>query len=177
MTALPFTRHPRPMITPGPMVTSGPNLEPSPILAVGSINTLPTISTPGIHRTNFSCDFPLKDLLRFHKNHGREGTIVVTKVEDPSRFGVVVYDDQTGKIDRFVEKPKEFVGDRINAGLYILSNSVIEQRVHPRFMMIETDVFPQMAVDGQLYCFQLEGYWADIGQPKDYLKGMSMHLN
>ncbi|EER12224.1 Mannose-1-phosphate guanyltransferase, putative [Perkinsus marinus ATCC 50983] len=130
-----------------------------------------------VFNSDVICDFPLKDLLKFHKSHGKEGTIVVTKVEDPSRFGVVVYDELTGKIDRFVEKPKEFVGDRINAGLYILSNSVIEQRIGPRFMMIETDVFPQMATDAQLYCFQLEGYWADIGQPKDYLRGMSMHLN
>ncbi|KAF4663326.1 hypothetical protein FOZ61_001751 [Perkinsus olseni] len=130
-----------------------------------------------VFNSDVICDFPLKELLAFHKNHGREGTIVVTKVEDPSRFGVVVYDEETGKIDRFVEKPKEFVGDKINAGLYILSNSVIEKRVEPRFMMVETDVFPQMAAEGQLYCFQLQGYWADIGQPKDYLRGMSMHLS
>ncbi|KAF4699477.1 hypothetical protein FOZ62_016928, partial [Perkinsus olseni] len=110
-----------------------------------------------VFNSDVICDFPLKELLAFHTNHGREGTIVVTKVEDPSRFGVVVYDEETGKIDRFVEKPKEFVGDKINAGLYILSNSVIEKRVEPRFMMVETDVFPQMAVEGELYCFQLQG--------------------
>ena len=25
------------------------------------------------------CDYPFKDLLKFHKNHGKEGTIVVLK--------------------------------------------------------------------------------------------------
>ena len=24
------------------------------------------------------CDFPFKDMLKFHKNHGKEGTIVVS---------------------------------------------------------------------------------------------------
>ena len=44
------------------------------------------------------CDFPFKDLVRFHKDHNREGTIVVTKVDEPSKYGVVVY-DQVNKID------------------------------------------------------------------------------
>ena len=25
------------------------------------------------------CDFPFKDMLKFHQNHGKEGTIVVSK--------------------------------------------------------------------------------------------------
>ena len=62
------------------------------------------------------CDFPFKQLLQFHKNHGREGTIVVTKVEEPSKYGVVLY-DKDGKIDSFIEKPKEFVSNKINAGV------------------------------------------------------------
>ena len=42
--------------------------------------------------------FQVKDLVRFHKDHNREGTIVVTKVDEPSKYGVVVY-DQVNKID------------------------------------------------------------------------------
>ena len=33
-----------------------------------------------------------------------------------SKYGVVVHDSSTGCIAKFVEKPKEFVGDKINAG-------------------------------------------------------------
>ena len=44
-------------------------------------------------------------MLTFHKSHGKEGTIVLTKVQDPSRFGVVVTETD-GKVKRFVEKPK-----------------------------------------------------------------------
>ena len=28
--------------------------------------------------------------MSYHKSHGKEGTIVLTEVKDPSRFGVVV---------------------------------------------------------------------------------------
>lgn len=34
-----------------------------------------------------------------------------------------------------------------------------------------TQVFPAVAADGKLYAMALEGYWMDVGQPKDYLTG------
>ena len=37
------------------------------------------------------CEYPFKQLAEFHKAHGDEGTIVVTKVEEPSKYGVVVH--------------------------------------------------------------------------------------
>ena len=51
----------------------------------------------------------------------------VTKVEEPSKYGVVVYDADTGRIKRFVEKPQEYVSNKINAGLYIFSPSVLNR--------------------------------------------------
>ena len=36
------------------------------------------------------CEYPLAAMLEFHKAHGKEGTIMVTQVEDPSKYGVVV---------------------------------------------------------------------------------------
>ena len=116
-------------------------------------------------------------MLEFHRKHGKEGTIATTKVKDPSRFGVIV--SENNKILRFVEKPKEFVGDDINAGLYVFNKKFLN-RVNPVPTSIEREVFPQMASDGELYKFSLEGFWADIGQPKDFLFGTKLfleHLN
>lgn len=33
-----------------------------------------------------------------------------------------------------------------------------------------------MASEGQLHCMELDGFWMDVGQPKDYLTGMCMYL-
>lgn len=121
------------------------------------------------------CDFPFEDMLKFHLNHKCEGTIMVTKVEEPSKYGVVVYDKNTGLIHKFVEKPKEFVSNRINAGLYIF-NAKILNRIELRNMSIEKEVFPYMCQDKQLYAMELSGFWMDVGQPKDYLTGMCMYL-
>lgn len=51
----------------------------------------------------------------------------VTKVEEPSKYGVVVYDAENGRIQRFVEKPQEYVSNKINAGMYMLNPSVLSR--------------------------------------------------
>ncbi|XP_078487874.1 mannose-1-phosphate guanylyltransferase catalytic subunit beta [Ciona intestinalis] len=120
-------------------------------------------------------DYPFSNLLEFHKGHGKEGTICVAKVEEPSKYGVVVYEKDSGRIQRFVEKPQEFVSNKINAGMYIFNPSVLE-RIEERPMSIEREVFPFMAEADELYCMELNNFWMDIGQPKDFLKGMCMYL-
>uniref|UniRef100_A0A8R1HJP2 mannose-1-phosphate guanylyltransferase n=1 Tax=Caenorhabditis japonica TaxID=281687 RepID=A0A8R1HJP2_CAEJA len=122
------------------------------------------------------CDFPFKQMVEFHKKHGREGTIAVTKVEEPSKYGVVVFDEENGKIDDFVEKPQEYVGNKINAGLYIFSSAILD-RIPLKPTSIEKEIFPNMASSGNLYAFVLPGFWMDVGQPRDFLKGMSLFLN
>jgi len=121
------------------------------------------------------CEFPFADLLAFHKSHGAEGTIMVTKVEEPSKYGVVV-SQEDGRIQRFVEKPQVFVGNKINAGIYIFNPSILD-RIELKPTSIEKEIFPKMAEQGQLYCMPLEGFWMDVGQPKDFLAGMCLYLN
>lgn len=51
----------------------------------------------------------------------------VTKVEEPSKYGVVVYDPENGRIQNFVEKPQEYVSNKINAGMYIFNPSILKR--------------------------------------------------
>ncbi|XP_076362345.1 GDP-mannose pyrophosphorylase B isoform X2 [Tachypleus tridentatus] len=121
------------------------------------------------------CDFPFKEMVEFHQNHGKEGTIVVTRVEEPSKYGVVVYDEK-GRIEMFVEKPQEFVSNKINAGMYIFNPSVLN-RIQLKPTSIEKEVFPEMAENCELYAMELQGFWMDVGQPRDFLIGMCLYLN
>ncbi len=122
------------------------------------------------------CEYPFDELVKFHKAHGGQGTIVATKVDEPSKYGVIVHDRNTPNlIDRFVEKPVEFVGNRINAGLYILNPSVIDL-IDLKPTSIEKEVFPSLVEKSQLYSFDLEGFWMDVGQPKDFLSGTCLYL-
>ena len=100
---------------------------------------------------------------------------MVTKVAEPSKYGVVVPKPNTTIIERFVEKPAEFISNRINAGIYIFKPSILS-RIELRPTSIEKETFPAMAADSQLHAMDLEGFWMDVGQPKDFLQGMSLYL-
>ncbi|KAI8927163.1 nucleotide-diphospho-sugar transferase [Entophlyctis helioformis] len=121
------------------------------------------------------CDFPFQSMLDFHLSHGKEGTLMTTAVEDPSKFGVIVLKSGSTQIDRFVEKPKDWVGNQINAGIYIFNPKMLE-RIPNKPISIETGVFPKMALQGELHATPLIGFWADVGQPKDFLIGQGLYL-
>lgn len=69
-----------------------------------------------------------------------------------------------------------FVGDKINAGIYVLNPAVLE-RIELRPTSIEKETFPLIVRDKGLYAFTLDGYWMDVGQPKDYLRGEQSAYN
>jgi mannose-1-phosphate guanylyltransferase len=121
------------------------------------------------------CEFPMQQMLSFHRKHKGEGTIMVTEVEDPSKYGVVLSHAETGCIDSFIEKPKTMISNKINAGLYLFNPAIIK-RISLTPTSIERIIFPRMVQDNTLYSMVLPGYWMDIGQPKDYLCGSVLHL-
>lgn len=59
--------------------------------------------------------------------HFYDTSLQVTKVEEPSKYGVVVYDESSGQIHRFMEKPKVFVSNKINAGMYIFNTDILKR--------------------------------------------------
>jgi mannose-1-phosphate guanylyltransferase len=122
--------------------------------------------------------YPFQGLLDFHLKHPGEGTIMSWEVEDPSRFGVIV--QENSKIQRFVEKPVEPIGNSINAGLYVFEPSMVDRicslSPEPTEISIEREVFPQMAAEGQLYVQRLEGIWMDIGTPPAFIECIPIFL-
>lgn len=152
-----------------PMGTAGPLALARELLDDGSGQPFFVLNSDVV------CDYPLKEMLEFHRARDAEATILVTKVDDPSKYGVIILDEY-GRVQQFVEKPKEFVGDKINAGIYCVSPKVLE-RIPLRPTSIEKEVFPHVAADGSLFAYTLGGYWMDVGQPKDYLKGLTLHLD
>ena len=47
-------------------------------------------------------------------------------MDEPSKYGVVVYKSD-GQIEKFAEKPKVFVSNKINAGLYIFNLAILDR--------------------------------------------------
>ena len=113
----------------------------------------------------------LDTLVAFHRERGGRATILLTPVEDPSRYGLVrVHGD--GRVLSFLEKPRpeEIDTNLINAGLYVLEPDVLELIPPDRPVSIEREVFPQLVEEGAVHGVALAGYWLDIGTPDAYLQ-------
>ncbi len=114
----------------------------------------------------------LPALLAFHEARGAEATIALTRVEDPSAYGVVPTRDD-GEVVAFVEKPPRETAPTtwINAGTYVLEPGVLE-RIPPRLAVsIERETFPRMLEAPRvLFAMASDAYWLDIGTPQTYLQ-------
>jgi mannose-1-phosphate guanylyltransferase len=117
-------------------------------------------------------DLDVSGLIALHQSSGAEGTIALTPVDDPSRFGVVLTDDR-GLVSAFIEKPKreEAPTNLINAGTYVFEPSVIDRIPAGKEVSIERETFPAIVADGGLYAGNFDTYWLDIGTPDAYVQG------
>jgi mannose-1-phosphate guanylyltransferase len=116
-------------------------------------------------------DLDVSELWAFHRDRGAEGTIALTPVDDPSRFGVVPIDEK-GRVTAFVEKPAPGTAPTnwINAGTYVLEPSVLERIPTGRKVSIERETFPGMVTDDTLYALHSDAYWVDAGTPNTYVE-------
>lgn len=120
------------------------------------------------------CNFPFGKMREYHQIHGGSCTILTTEVEDPARYGLVFVDADSCVTD-FLEKAANPQGNRINAGVYLLSPGVLKY-VRDGPMSLEREVLSEMAKRREIYAYALHGFWMDIGQPRDYLIGHKMYL-
>src|SRR5690606_12351437 len=91
-------------------------------------------------------DFDLSEIVSTHERRGAEATTTLTPVENPLAFGIVIADPETGRIERFLEKPTwgEVFSDTINTGIYVLEPEAL-LRVPPQTNFdFSKDLFPQM---------------------------------
>lgn len=110
------------------------------------------------------------DMLRFHRRRRADVTIAVTRVENPSAYGVIEY-DADGFATSFREKPKTVVSHMINAGIYIFEPDVLRRIPTGRPVSVEREVFPQLLADGgRIAVYQGCHYWLDIGTPEKYIR-------
>jgi mannose-1-phosphate guanylyltransferase len=113
-------------------------------------------------------DLDLTALLEAHRERGAVATIGLHPVEDASSYGLV-RGGERGEVLEFLEKTGETGPGEINAGMYVLQRSVLEQIPPGENVSIEREVFPRLVGSG-LYGLRLDGYWMDIGTPERYLQ-------
>ncbi len=96
----------------------------------------------------------IKDLLRFHRSHGRIATLTVTGVAQ--RFGVLdVSKDQ--QVTSFREKSMDDEA-RINAGYMVFEPEIFRYLKDDR-TVFEKEPMARLADEGQLMAYLFDGYW------------------
>lgn len=115
-------------------------------------------------------DLDVTALVEFHDRRGAEATIALTKVDDPSAYGVVPTAPD-GRVEAFIEKPArdQAPTDLVNAGTYVLEPSLLERIPPGERVNVERVTFPAMVADGTLYAMDGTAYWIDAGTPPTYL--------
>jgi mannose-1-phosphate guanylyltransferase/phosphomannomutase len=117
-------------------------------------------------------DFDLKQILTAHREREAKATITLTRVPNPSEYGIVVNDDQ-GWVRRFVEKPGwgDIISDTVNTGIYVLEPDVLDMIPANTSYDFSNDLFPAMLKRHMpLSGYVTEGYWCDIGTIAEYIR-------
>lgn len=117
-------------------------------------------------------DLDLSGAIRFHKSRRSIATLVLTEVEDPTGFGIVVT-NQKGRITRFLEKPKneEIFTNTINTGIYIFEPEIFKYIPQGTFYDFGKNVFPKLLMErAPFFGYRTSGYWSDIGTLEQYYK-------
>ncbi len=106
-------------------------------------------------------DLNLKDLLRFHRSHGKLAT--VTTVRSPARFGRIAF--RGDQVAEFYEKPEASEG-WINGGYFVLNAGAVEY-VKDDDTIWERDAVEALVRDGQLMGYRHPGFWSCMDTVKE----------
>jgi mannose-1-phosphate guanylyltransferase/phosphomannomutase len=115
-------------------------------------------------------DVDLKEAISFHRKKRALATIVLTRVENPLPFGIVIT-DKSGRVTRFLEKPGwgEVFSDTINTGIYILDKKILPFIPEAAEFDFSKDLFPLLLMMNKpIHGFVAEGYWKDVGSLDEY---------
>lgn len=116
------------------------------------------------------CDFALQKIYKYHVAKGAAATVVCSKVEDPREYGLVEA-EPAGNITGFLEKPDwgQIASASANTGIYVLNPKCLSLIPDDEPFDFAKDLFPRMLQkEMQLFRYQAEGYWCDIGSIEAY---------
>ncbi len=92
------------------------------------------------------------------------------EVNNPSRFGVFAVTDK--EVKKIVEKPKRFISNIANTGLYVFDKSVFEHKLKKsqRGEYEIVDYINALVKKDKVVCEKVKGHWLSIGYPWDLIE-------
>ncbi len=118
-------------------------------------------------------DININDFFTQHDSFLADCSLALRKVNNASRYGTV----KLGKdceIKSFKEKDGLETEGLINAGVYLLNKNIYLSNTAEKInFSIEKDFFEKNKGELNLFGFEYEGYFIDIGIPEDYTKAQN----
>lgn len=115
-------------------------------------------------------DADLSRIIKEHKAKKALASIAVKEMDDVSRFGVVVT-DENGFITGFQEKPsnEEALSKFISTGIYILEPEIFDHMPATGEYGFGRQLFPSLVAKKlPVLAVQIDGYWSDVGCVEQY---------
>jgi NDP-sugar pyrophosphorylase family protein len=113
-------------------------------------------------------DVDIRDVITFHREKNASMTIVVKKVGNPGRYGLVEFDKNHG-ITSFNEKQTKAGEGHINAGIYLFKREIFNGVEEGRTISLEKELMPLFINNNGVYALTTHGKSIDIGTPETYL--------
>jgi mannose-1-phosphate guanylyltransferase len=107
----------------------------------------------------------LRKMLQFHRRHRPIATIGLYEVSDPSRCGVVTFDDNY-VVREFVEKPEKPKSHWAFSGILIGTPELLDEIPAQMPVDLGFSVLPKLA--GRMLAYPIADYLLDIGTPENY---------
>ncbi len=119
-------------------------------------------------------DIDLTSAKAFHKKKGGIATLVLTRVEDTSQYGVVIIDGNN-RVKGFQEKPLsgEARSNLANSGIYFFEPDIFSfMPSRGKFYDFGKNVFPDLLKKNiEYYGYNHNQYWNDVGTLDEYQQG------
>ncbi len=114
-----------------------------------------------------------RKLISFHEQKNAKVTIAVQPVawEDTHRFGILTTDN-TKKIVRFDEKPKNTNSNLASMGIYVFETKTLLEAittVEKEHLDFGKHIIPYLLDKVNMYAYVFEDYWKDVGTFDAYL--------
>jgi len=128
-------------------------------------------------------NFDFNEIIKAHEKYKGIGVIASKIVPDPSRYGVLIVEEDTNKIIKFLEKTEytppegKHIPMPINAGVYLLEPEVLSYIEPKKRVSIEREIFPRLASEEKLYHYSIPGIWKDIGKSEELLEANIQLMN
>lgn len=107
-------------------------------------------------------DINIETFAFFHSKQNKLGTICVKPKLNQQQYGKVMMEGN--QITQFFSNPKHSEVGMINTGIYLFNQNILDRIKKHGKNMLETDIFPQLATEGELSGYIFEDMWYEVKQ-------------